>query len=253
MTDRPDLEALALLEIDGMPRAIRAQDAALKRAPTLVLACAPVSPGKAVLILAGEVAVVEESLKEAEGIVGTRRLDRLFLPGKFCCFVYGDNEGYLSTIPSIATVMFGVLCGHLLRSSWTQRRKLQVLVGGGFASLAIGLLWGLKFPIITRLWTSSYTVFANGWAMLIFALFYWIIDVKGYRKWAFPFEVVGLNSITIYVIQNIFNFLYVANVFVGGLSNHVGIYRELLVAFSVLTVKWLFLYFLYRQKIFLKV
>jgi len=65
-------------------------------------------------------------------------VDRLFLPGKFCCFVYGDNEGYLSTIPSIATVMFGVLCGHLLRSSWTQRRKLQVLVGGGFASLAIG-------------------------------------------------------------------------------------------------------------------
>jgi predicted acyltransferase len=67
-------------------------------------------------------------------------LDRLFLPGKFCCYVFGDNEGYLSTIPSIATVMFGVLCGHLIRSSWTNRKKLLVLVGGGLASLALGLL-----------------------------------------------------------------------------------------------------------------
>ena len=136
---------------------------------------------------------------------------------------------------------------------WTERKKLQWLVGGGIASIAVGLLWGLKFPIITRLWTSSYTVFSNGWAMLIFALFYWIIDVKGYRRWAFPFEVIGLNSITIYVIQNIFNFACVAVVFVGGLANHVGIYRDLLMAGSILLVKWLFLYFLYRQKIFLKV
>ena len=81
MTERSDLESLALLEIDGVPRAIRAQDAALKRAPTLVLACTPVSSGKAVLILAGSIAAVEESLKEAEEIVGSRRLDRLFLPG----------------------------------------------------------------------------------------------------------------------------------------------------------------------------
>ena len=180
-------------------------------------------------------------------------LDRLFLPGKFCCYIYGDNEGYLSTIPSVATVTFGALCGHLLGTDWSERKKLQWLVGGGVASITIGLLWGLWFPIITRLWTSSYTVFANGWAMLIFALFYWIIDVKGNRKWAFPFEAIGLNSITIYVIQNIFNFLCVAAVFVGGLANHVGPYRELLLAGSILAVKWLFIYFLYRQKIFLKV
>ena len=82
---------------------------------------------------------------------------------------------------------------------------------------------------------------------------YWIIDVKGHRKWVFPFDVIGLNSITIYVIQNTFNFLCLATVFVGGLANHAGPYRKLLLAGSILTVKWLFLYFLYRQKIFLKV
>jgi predicted acyltransferase len=146
-----------------------------------------------------------------------------------------------------------VLCGHLLRSSWTERKKLQVLVGGGAASLAVGLLWGLRFPIITRLWTSSYTVFSNGWAMLLFALFYWVIDVQGHRRWARPFEIIGLNSITIYVLQNIFNFSCIAVVFVGGLANHAGAGRELLLAASILAAKWLFLYFLYRQKIFLKV
>ncbi len=89
--------------------------------------------------------------------------------------------------------------------------------------------------------------------MLIFALFFWIIDIKQLRKWAFPFKVIGLNSITIYVVQGIFNFLCVATVFVGGLANHAGAYRELLLATSVLAVKWFFLYFLYRQKIFIKV
>ena len=179
-------------------------------------------------------------------------LDRLFLPGKFCCYVFGDNEGYLSTIPSIATVMFGVLCGHLIRSSWTNRKKLLVLVGGGLASLALGLLWGTIFPIITRLWTSSYTLYSNGWAMLLFALFFWIIDVRGYRKWAFPFIVIGLNPITIYVVQERFDFSQISNIFVGGLANYAGGGKVLLLAASAVLVKWLFLYFLYRQKIFLK-
>lgn len=179
-------------------------------------------------------------------------LDRLFLPGKFCCYVYGDNEGYLSTIPSIATVTLGVLCGHLIRSSLTSSRKLQVLVGGGIVSLAGGLLWGTTFPIITRLWTSSYVLYSNGWAMLLFALFYWIIDVRGYRKWAFPLVVIGMNAITIYLLQNLFDFSQFSNIFVGGLANHAGHYRILVTGSGVFLAEWLLLYFLYRQKIFLK-
>jgi predicted acyltransferase len=179
-------------------------------------------------------------------------IDRLFLPGKFCCFGFGDNEGYLSTIPSIATVMFGVLCGHLVRSSLTNAKKLQILVGGGVASLVAGLLWGNFFPIITKLWTSSYTLYANGWCMLLFALFYGVIDVGGWRKWTFPFVVIGLNSITIYVVQSQFDFRHVSDIFVSGLANHAGEYNVLLLGASVVLVKWLFLYFLYRQEIFLK-
>lgn len=81
MSTKPNHEALALLEIDSMPRAIRAQDAALKRAPITVLACAPVSPGKAILIFTGDVASVEESLADADMVAGSGRIDRMFLPG----------------------------------------------------------------------------------------------------------------------------------------------------------------------------
>ncbi len=180
-------------------------------------------------------------------------LDRLFLPGSFCCFVYGDNEGYLSTIPSIATVMLGVLCGHLIVSQLSDRKKLQYLVGGGMASVLLGLGWGLFFPIITRLWTSSYTLLCNGLSMLLFAAFFWVIDVRGYRRWAFPFTVIGLNALTIYVVQNLFDFSHVSDAVFGGLISHMaGAWKAVLLAGSIVLTKWLFVYFLYRQKIFLK-
>ncbi len=180
-------------------------------------------------------------------------IDRLFLPGRFCCYQFGDNEGYLSTLPAVSTTLFGVLCGHLVRSSLSSARKLRVLVAGGLASLLVGWAWGLVFPVITMLWTSSYVLWANGWCMLLFAAFYWIIDVKGCRKWAFPFIVIGMNAITIYVLQSQFQFAAVANIFVEGLLRLAGDYRPLTAVVSVVAVKWLFLYFLYRRKIFLKV
>jgi len=180
-------------------------------------------------------------------------IDRLFLPGKFCCFVYGDNEGYLSTIPSVATVMLGVLCGHLLLSALSDKKKLQYLICGGLASVLLGLGWGAFFPIITRLWTSSYTLLCNGLSMLLFAVFFWLIDVRGYRKWAFPFVVIGFNALTIYIVQNLFDFSHVSNIVFGGLISHMaGAWKAVLLAASIVSAKWLFVYFLYRQKLFLK-
>ncbi len=179
-------------------------------------------------------------------------IDRLFLPGKFCCYVYGDNEGYLSTIPSVATVMLGVLCTHLLQARRTERFKVLALLAGGVGSLALGLAWGTVFPIITRLWTSSYTLYSNGWCMLLFALFYWIMDVKGYRKWAFWLKVIGLNALTIYLLQELFDFKHIADIFAAGLAHHSGAYAALVMGVAIVASKWLFLYFLYRKKIFLK-
>jgi len=179
-------------------------------------------------------------------------VDHLLLPGKFCCFDFGDNEGYLSTIPSIATVMLGVLCSHLMQMQRSQRFKIVALVGGGVACLGLGLLWGTVFPIITRLWTSSYALYCNGWCMLLFAAFFWLIDVKGWKKWAFWLTVIGMNPLTIYLVQELFDFRTVASIFAGGIANHAGIYKVLVMAVAIVVSKWLFLYFLYRQKIFLK-
>jgi predicted acyltransferase len=180
-------------------------------------------------------------------------IDQHLIPRPFCCYVFGDNEGILSTIPAISTCLMGALAGHWLRSDRPQVRKALGLVIAGVASLVLGLTWGHWFPVIKNIWTSSFVLVAGGWSLLLLALFYWIIDIRGWRRWAFFFTVIGLNSITIYVLRSQFDFGTVANIFLQGFVNHIGCYRPLVWDTSVLAVEWLFLWFLYRQKIFLKV
>jgi len=180
-------------------------------------------------------------------------IDRMFLPGSFCCYTYGDDEGILTMIPAIVNVLFGVLAGQWLLSTLSNSEKIKKLslTGGIFISAA--LLLSLILPINKYLWTGSFMLLTSGISFLLLCLFFWIIDVKGYQKWAFPFIVIGLNPITIYVAQGIFDFEIIANIFIHGFSNKSGSFEPVLIAFSTLAVKWLFLYFLYRKKIFLKV
>jgi predicted acyltransferase len=180
-------------------------------------------------------------------------LDQRFLPRPYCCYVFGDNEGIISTIPAISTTLLGVLAGHWLRSTQAPKRKLAGLLAAGLASLLVGLVWGHWFPVIKNLWTSSYVLVAAGWSLLLLAFFYWIIDLRGLKRWAFFFVVIGLNPITIYVARRLFDFEAVAAVFVHGFIDYFGPLKPLFWDFSVLAVGWLFLWFLYRQKIFLKV
>jgi len=180
-------------------------------------------------------------------------IDQHLLPRPFCCYDFGDNEGILSTIPAISTCLMGALTGHWLRSSRPPTRKALGLVLAGVASLVLGLIWGHWFPIIKNIWTSSYVLFAGGWSLLLLALFYWIMDVRGYRRWAFFFTVIGMNPITIYVLGSQFDFGTVANIFVRGFIDRIGPYKPLVLSLSILAVEWLFLLFLYRRKIFLKV
>ena len=179
-------------------------------------------------------------------------IDRLFLPGRFCCFKYGDNEGILSTIPAVSTALLGVLSGHWLKTSGPGIRKVKGLCAAGAVSLVLALIWNFLFPINKLLWSSSYVLFAGGWSLFFLALFYWLIDVRGYKKWAFPFVVVGLNPITIYVAQGLFDFGIIARIFVQGIMQYMGDYNKIFLIVCVLIVKWLFLYFLYRKRIFLK-
>ncbi|MBO7510195.1 MAG: DUF5009 domain-containing protein, partial [Bacteroidales bacterium] len=118
----------------------------------------------------------------------------------------------------------------------------------------LGLLWSLDFPINKALWSSSFVLVAGAYSLSLFALFYWIIDVKGWRKWAHCFEIIGLNSITIYLFRQFVSVKYTNEFFLKGLSEQLSPeWGAVLLAAGYLALCWLFLTFLYRQKLFLKV
>ena len=178
-------------------------------------------------------------------------IDRLYLPGALRNDLY-DNEGILSTFPAVATTLLGVLSGHWLMSPASKSRKATGLGLSGLICLALGLLWNTVFPINKLLWTSSYVLYAGGWSLLHLAVFYWLIDVRGYRKWAFPFVVIGMNSITVYFAGAVFDFGRIATIFLYEFNDLFGPASSLIKITGVLAVKWLLLYYLYRRRIFLK-
>jgi predicted acyltransferase len=179
-----------------------------------------------------------------------------------------DPEGLLSTIPAIATVIIGFLAGDFI--SRTDKSKLPfhlLLFGAG--GIIIGAIWGLLFPINKPLWTSSYVIYTAGWACVIMAMLIWIIDIKGYSKWASFFVVFGMNPLFIFALSGIwarillrlimihendkvvtgYNWLY-QNIFqpVAGDIN-----GSLLFALSHILVYWFICYVLYKNRIFIKV
>lgn len=180
-------------------------------------------------------------------------IDRRFLPHPFCCYEYGDNEGILSTIPTIATCMLGALAGHWLSTSQTAFRKVLGLVVAGVLCLGSGWLWSFSFPVIKNIWSSSFVLVAAGWSLLLLALFYLLIDVLGYRRWAFVFTVIGANSITIYLARHFIKFRDIGLIFTHGFVNYLGAWKPFTVELGSVIVGWMFLYHLYRQKIWLRV
>jgi predicted acyltransferase len=112
-----------------------------------------------------------------------------------------DPEGLLSTIPAVGTVLLGVLVGHWVRAGHAPRRMLGGLVVMGVVFTLLGSAWGVVFPINKSLWTSSYTLFTAGLGSLTLAACYWLVDVKGYRRWALPFTVFGTNAIAAFFLS----------------------------------------------------
>ena len=191
----------------------------------------------------------------AEGSIACY-IDRAFLPGKMMSELY-DVSGLSGIIPAVATTLLGMLTGMFIRSSengFTKLKKAGYMSVAGVGLIALGLLWGLIFPINKPIWTSSYVCVAGGISLLLFALFYWLIDVCEYRRWTLFFTVIGMNSITIYMAQSIINFQFTANFLFGGLVKlFPKTYTPFLNSLTYIVICWLFLYFLYRKKIFLKV
>ncbi|MGI4019996.1 MAG: acyltransferase family protein [Janthinobacterium lividum] len=184
-------------------------------------------------------------------------VDRLLLPGRLHDKVH-DPEGVLSTIPAIGTVLLGVFAGKLLKFNspkWQMWHKGIALFAAGILLIALGSLWNLTFPINKRLWTSSFVLYVGGWSMLFLSVFYLIIDVAGFRKWAFPFVLIGVNSILIYLAsEGVINFKYTADFVFGGLIQYTTAnWQPVFQAVSIVLVQLALLYFLYRNKIFLKI
>lgn len=114
-----------------------------------------------------------------------------------------DPEGLLSTLPAVATVLLGVFAGRWLRSARSPGRKTAGLLAAGAAGVLLGLAWDRVFPINKNLWTSSYVVFTAGAALLALAACYWLVDVKGRRRWAFPFVLLGVNAIAVFFLSGV--------------------------------------------------
>src|SRR5262249_33691007 len=130
---------------------------------------------------------------------------------------------------------------------------LRLLVVG-VALCVIGQLWNLLFPINKNLWTSSFAAYVGGWSFLLLSLFYFIIDVKGYRKWAFFFSVIGMNSILIYISGRFIDWEYSTRAFFGWFATlFADPWSYVIFAICYILVKWVFLYFLYRKNVFLRV
>lgn len=181
-------------------------------------------------------------------------VDRLMLPGRLHLGVH-DPEGLLSTLPAVVTAMLGIFTGEYVRTgSMSGYRKALYMAVAAVALLAVGYLWDNLFPINKNLWTSSFMCCAAGWSLLLFALFYLMVDVLGWRRWTLFFRVIGMNSITIYLAQQFLDFYKPVETLFGGVLSMLpeSLYSSAY-WLSYVLVCWIFLYILYRNKIFLKV
>ncbi len=171
-----------------------------------------------------------------------------------------NGGGYLtlSFIPTLGTMILGLFAGQWLRAAAPRIPMRRLLAAG-----AIGILAGLLFhftgicPVVKRIWTPSWTLFSGGICFLFLAAFSWILDVRGYRKWAFPLVVVGMNSIGAYLIAHLWERFIVDSLRIN-LGAHLfqvlgtGL-EPLLSGIAVLLVYWVFLFWMYRRKIFLRI
>ncbi len=184
-------------------------------------------------------------------------VDRLLLPGKFCCYTYGDSEGIISIIPAIGTALLGMLTGQFVMSSYLRDnplRKILYMAAAAVGLIATGALWNLAFPINKYLWSSSFVCFVGGLSLLLFTLFYLVIDVWQFNRWTTFFVVIGMNSITIYLAKEVIDFKYTANFLFGWFYALLPAnWHDLALALGEFTAAWLLLYFLYKRGLFFKV
>jgi predicted acyltransferase len=180
-------------------------------------------------------------------------VDRNFMPGKLKQGTY-DELALITQFPSLCLTIFGTLAGDILIRSISADDKLKRLLALGLTGIIAGLFWNALIPINKHLWSSSFIMLTSGMAFLLLSVFYWVIDVKGFKKWSFFFRVIGMNSLVIYLAVRFVDFNASSKLLFEGIYKHSPEqWHEVFNALGGFVLVWLFLYFLYRHKIFVKV
>jgi predicted acyltransferase len=165
------------------------------------------------------------------------------------------NEGWgtvLSTIPTISTTLLGLLIGELLMTRRTKKTKAKFIGSIGLGCIAAGYAMSPVVPVVMKMWTTSYGLMSAGWACLMLLFFYWLIDIRGYRKWAFPLTVIGMNAIFIYMFSSLIHLDPIVDVFTRGIARILPNSGLLFQQVAILAVEWAILFWMYKRRIFLK-
>ena len=182
-------------------------------------------------------------------------LDRVVTGGHTYTKLY-DPEGFAGMMPATVTAMLGMFAGDIVRrgGSAATGRKALALFACGADCLVAGLAFSSVFPINKKLWSPSFVLVAGGISFLAFSLFYWLVDVRGWRKWSFFFAVIGMNSITIYMAQRVLGFYKARDFLFGGVSSlFAEPWRPVVLQVGYIAICWFFLYLLHRKRVYLKV
>jgi predicted acyltransferase len=165
------------------------------------------------------------------------------------------DEGWgtvLSTIPTISTTLLGLLLGEMLMSARSKESKAKFIGSMGLVCIAIGYAMSPVVPVVMKMWTASYGLISAGWACLMLLFFYWLIDIRGYRKWAFPLTVIGMNAVFIYMFSSLIRLGPIVEVFTRVIARVLPNSGLLFQQVAILAVEWIILFWMYKRKIFLK-
>lgn len=157
----------------------------------------------------------------------------------------------ICTLPTISTTILGMLLGELLMTTRTAANKMKIIALVGFSCVTLGWALNPVIPIVMKIWTTSYGLASAGFACLMFLVFFWLIEVRGLRRWSFPLVVIGMNAVFIYMSESIIPWRQTVGIFTAPLESILGSFTTLFHAILVLGIEWLVLYWMYKRKIFL--
>ena len=184
-------------------------------------------------------------------------LDRMFYPNHLLPGKGYEPESLFSVTNGVALAFIGMCMGALLKlENFTKAKKAALLAFSAIALLIVGALFHLALgdQVVKKLWTTSFVLYASAYSAAMLALFYWIVDVLGFRAWTYPLRTVGMNSITVYLLMMLGIQGMLSRFLFAGLSESVGaLWSKVVIAAGYLFVAWLFVRFLHKHKIFLRV